>query len=766
MADDDDAGGANEDQAPSDEDRDQSKGQRSDDSDEKSDDAAKADQFADDTNDPLSDAIGATAGSGADQAYRIGIRSIQSSAGAAVIGGGSFRDLNIGGTTIHMQNRREQAPGPVRRAVIDELIEQYVPLDNYRDLLKRLLDMHLLVLRGTPGTGRPSTGLRLLAEVADEDISRFDPETDIRSLTATNLQEGAGYLLEVSQGLSVSVPTAVNADYLRGLLVKQNSFMIIVAPNHSRYRAAFDDYSADCPIPDPEELFDKAIEFEANHKTNVAQTIRDLGKDHRLRPSEGTQQPSEVLRLVSLIVAHAESRVTLEEILRGSSESLDRRVSEWFEPLADIPATSEADEAVRLAAFRIALAVFNETPFDLVAEAGELLAARLLIERSPRRHPGRPVFAKRRDDYVADSRAHLLPGLTKFDTESVPSTFVAFTDERLPRAVLQHLWGIHNTRGPLIEWLCALSQDTRPFVWMRAALAIGLLSSWDFAYTFHELIDRWASASGQATASGEEFNSARRRLVAAVALDTASRNDEILPVVREILNDWCRKGSLERRWTGAAMLGYDLGARYVKKSLTNLRIVGCWEDGTLASVASWAVARIFTHGAITQVIDTLDTWLGDDRLLVRRLGLLAVYRVANLKVSDVEDLDLIIDTGGGRWKQLPERDRWPLLVALAAEDEAFTNRFADVVWLMARSAIAQEAALDVLAKWMRAGEKDRSCIGPVGKFLALLGDDESDRARLTHLVGVLRRDLDEPLPEDIAARLERSIEANIHSTDD
>ena len=269
---------------------------------------------------------------------------------------------------------------------------------------------------------------------------------------------------------------------------------------------------------------------------------------------------------------------------------------------------------------------------------------------------------------MADSRAYLLPGSTKFDTQSVTSTFVAFTDERLPRAVLERAWSIHNIRGPLIWWLRWLSHDNRPFVWMRAALAIGWLSSWDFAYTFHELIDPWASASSGTTTSDEEFNSARRRLVAAVALDTASRNDEILPVVREILNGWCRKGTFERRWTGAAVLGYDLGARYVKKSLANLKIVGCWEDGKLASVASWAVARIFARGAIRPVIDMLDEWLGDDRLSVRRLGLLAVYRIANLKVSDVEDLELTIKAGGGHWERLLERDRWPLIVALAAED--------------------------------------------------------------------------------------------------
>ena len=67
---------------------------------------------------------------------------------------------------------------------------------------------------------------------------------------------------------------------------------------------------------------------------------------------------------------------------------------------------------------------------------------------------------------------------------------------------------------------------------------------------------------------------------------------------------------------------------------------------------------------------------------------------------------------------------------------------------------------------MRAGKKDPTCIVPVGRFLALLGDDQSDRARLLHLVRSLRRDRDDPLPDAIADRLELAIEHNIHITDE
>ena len=58
--------------------------------------------------------------------------------------------------------------------------------------------------------------------------------------------------------------------------------------------------------------------------------------------------------------------------------------------------------------------------------------------------------------------------------------------------MLRQVWGLHNLRDPLLSWLEFLSNDRRPQVYMRAALAIGLLTSWDFSYTFHERIEPWA----------------------------------------------------------------------------------------------------------------------------------------------------------------------------------------------------------------------------------------------------------------------------------
>lgn len=149
-----------------------------------------------------------------------------------------------------------------------------------------------------------------------------------------------------------------------------------------------------------------------------------------------------------------------------------------------------------------------------------------------------------------------------------------------------------------------------------------------------------------------------------------------------------------------------------------------------------------------------------------QIWLNAVYVLAFMRVSETEDFGFSATGSSALWIRLANRSRWPLLVALADEDPSLLDPLADLVLRLTRSARAQEASTRALKRWMRAGKKDPACIGPVGRFLALIGDDHSDRARLLHLVGLLRRDRDEPLPAAIADRLERAIEYNIHLVDE
>ncbi len=610
----------------------------------------------------------------------------------------------------------------------------------------------MVVLRGAPGTGRTTTALRLLDEVATQGVARFGPEANLRTLPDAELQPGFGYLLELVPGWASGIPQAVDADRLCTQLSERGCFMVIVVPHDLRYRTAFGDYVTDCPSPDPQQVLHLLIELESQRSPELESALKQLTTTGKSQVAGPIKLPSEARWTAALMVSHASGQITAEQMAAQRDECLSEFVSDWFESLANIPPSAAADEQVKLATFRIALAVFNETPFEFIAEAGERLAHQILTAASPRRAPGRAVFANHRDDYLADSHAHLIPGTTTFMKSSAPSIFAQYVDDRMPVAVLRHVWDVHNIRGPMTSWLQALSQDPRPYVFMRAALALGLLASWDFSYSFHELIDPWAQASDEQS---------RRRLVAAIALDAASSgNSDVVPVVTEIVDNWCRKGSAQRRWTAATALGYDLGLRDPDKSLQHLRRVGTWEEGRLAPVASWAVSRIFARGGVEPVLRSVGEWLADERKAVRDLALMAVIRIADLRAADLDEVDITSRATTGLWQHMTERREWPLVIALTDEDPSLLDPIADAVWQMTQSAAAREPTSDVLSSWMRACAKDRTCIRPTGRLLALLGDSDTDRARLLHLVNVLRADRDEPLPADIADRLSTTIQTS------
>ena len=166
------------------------------------------------------------------------------------------------------------------------------------------------------------------------------------------------------------------------------------------------------------------------------------------------------------------------------------------------------------------------------------------------------------------------------------------------------------------------------------------------------------------------------------------------------------------------------------------------------------------------MIKALGDWLDDERRDVRWLGLLAVWRIADTKVGELEDQFELTDTSAsGRWTRLANRRRWPLLVALADEDPGLLDASPTWSGSCTRSSLAEEATATTLKRWMRAGKKDPTCIGPVGRFLALLGDDDPTVHGFC-TCPLATPDRDEPLPAGIADRLERAIEHNIHYTDE
>jgi hypothetical protein len=685
-------------------------------------------------------------------AYRTGRLNFRIAGSGAAVTDSHIGNLVVGNVTNLLATRAVRfTPGPVRVKDLERIRGWYIEVPEYQDILILLRDRHLVLLRGSAGTGRTTTTLHLLDALTGGRVSRLDPEAKVHTLAADDLEEGCGYLVELSASRAAAL-TQMHLDRLSALLAKKTCWCVLIVGRDFSPAAAVGGYVADCSHPDVQQLLRRHLSWAIRDAdAEVRDALLALSTTPQVREALGpVPTPTEVVGLVDLLVADRPRTPTAATVATQCAAFIDLRVTEWFDNVRDLPRDESADRAIRCIGYRIALAVLNRTSQHFIAEAGERLATRLIRARSPRREPGRPVFSSEHHYWLEASRGHVIQGFAPVGDATVPVQLAAFDDDRMPVAVLAHVWRRHhNARGPLVSWLDDLAGDIHPDVWVRAAQAAGLLCGLDFSDVFRRLVDGWASDSEE-----------HRRIVAAFALDQAAQDPAVLPAVREVIDAWKSDGDEPHRWTAAATLGCDFGFAAVEKALDDLLILGTWredDDCPIAGIASHSLAGLLAHGAVEPVVRRLLRWLDDRRQVVRDLALLVIVRLINAKVSDLWDVEMFAtESGRDRWPLLAHRGRWPLLLALQDEQPKFTEPFADLVWRALNTARSRSAGLDAVTQWIQCRERDPCYLRALASFLMLLADTTGAK-RLRNLVATLRTDLQRPLAPDIADYLDHAL---------
>ncbi|MCO1659311.1 hypothetical protein [Pseudonocardia humida] len=707
-------------------------------------------------------------------------------------------NLVVGGR--HLPTR---APGRIREEDLVSLRARYVAPANYDDLRALLLDRHLLVLSGQPASGRTTSALHLLDDLTGGQVSRLDPTTAVADLAGDHVAPGHGYLATVADGDKRL--SAVSADRFAEVLGRNSAYCVLVVGDHADTADQLLGYSAPCPPPDPLELVAGHIDADLppDSPAELPARLMALARSARLRKALGpAPRTDEAAGLARLLLAHGGAdEPAVDEIESELTAFLDTQVARWFAVL-DAPAHGErAERARRLSALRIAIAVFDGLPSHIAMSAAESLAARMTTPFGPpstgrAATPAVTAFGRPRVLTAEDDRNLL--GSTRLVEERrtvtfrgalVPADVLRFIDPRTPSAVLRHIWKHRPAlRRPLMMWLDELACDSQPAVRVRAAQAAGLLCSTEFAHAFTELIEPAARAgSRRSTAhavediddADPEADSERwrhRREFAALALDHAARDPGVRRAVTRTLRRWRRRDDPALRWTSATALGYDVGHADLAVTLDELRVLGTPYETVDASAigpgpllrdwnallfaAGLSLARLFGTGAHEGVLRRLDEWMHHDRISLRKLAVQAVVLMSGIPVSglgrpdniDVDDLLLSgadVPTG---------RDRWPVLLALQGRHPKVVKPAAELVRDALRSPW-REVMADVIGDWFDSAASDVSLLGAVESFLPLLVVEQSDRARLRALVRRKQRMWADPLPADVAARLDAALVA-------
>ncbi|GAA2449350.1 hypothetical protein [Streptomyces macrosporus] len=651
--------------------------------------------------------------------------------------------------------------GPVPREELEHLDRVYHQVPGYRDMKERLRRTRLLALCGEHGTGRTSTALALLTELTGGRVSRLDPATALGTVDGEKLEKDHGYLLELPaedlsglpaghehhdgrEARAPGYPTELHLDRLSALFAERDSYGVLLvdggdlAEHLPRGR-----YGVVCAPPPAAEVLDRHLRILlADAPAETLRLARANADRADVKEALGLDElrPGEAARLAAHLARHSLGELSDDELLEECRWFAPRQARDWFTG-ADRPGRlPEAMPALRAAALRIALAVFNGSAYSIVAEAGELLAWEMALTLDPRHSPGRPLFGTRTADRPAVARAVHDEGVEDLGDATIPVRVVRFEGRRLTSAVLREAWnGHHNVRGPMVRWLRALCDDPRPQVWVRAAIAAGVLCSWDYLYGFTELLLPLGRA-----------DSAVQRMAAATALAEASRDPAVRPAVKGLLREWARGDDGHPLETAALAHGYGLPAGSVSASLDELGRIGCREDGGMADIASYSVARLLAGTEPGTVLRRLARWLNDRRQARQNLALLAVLRAVSTRTSHLWGLQ---DTPA-----LEPYGSWPLVGALAAARPELGEWLADLVWYALDTARSGAAAQEAVAVWLRGAARDERQLDVARGFLPRLVCEPRDRDRLLLLVARLARDGDEPLDGRAAALLREALE--------
>jgi hypothetical protein len=687
---------------------------------------------------------------------------------SAHIGRADIRDLQIGNRTeIFIGHSVAATPGSVRDDVLDWVRSRYVEVPGYDDMAAILRDRRVLLLRGHPGTGRFTTGLHLLDEVASARLFRTDGKKAVSEPKKRDFpEEHAGYVAELSREDGVAV-TEEQLDKLRDVMAARSAFCVLISDTDSRDVALFGGYAASYEPPDPDALLRRHAEEEVlpGDPPELEQRLTELRAADWVAKALGPRpRPMEVVRVAIRLAEHARGAMSRAEVEAEAAEAVRFQVSEWFAPLQAMKAGAEHDEAFQLAAFRIALAVLNESPYPMVAQAARQLGLKLIRASADKETKHASLFSDDHASRLPALRAEMCAGWTTFGTVRLSMELLAFHDGRYPQAILRYVWKNHQgMAGIVVEWLRELCAHVRPVVWVRAAQAVGFLGSLDFGEIFTNAIHPAAQSDDE-----EDFVASwYTRTAAAVALDQAAQHDETLSAaIHERLRSWRRTGSFAERWTAAATYGFVLGGRKVDDSLTALRVLGTpterrqaladdeLDDRALVVIAGLSIAKLFAFGESEAVLDRLETWIADRRISLRSLALSAIRQLATLYGFELDHPAI----GAGRdASTVPERmKRWPLLLSVHVRNPELTMRIATLVRELLRRE-GDQIAKQTLGKWIRQSERNAELLEVLADFIPHIVRDRADEQRLVYLLDRLTKDWAEPLRDDVADRLRDAV---------
>lgn len=499
--------------------------------------------------------------------------------------GGGF---NLGAGRGPAAPRGSTGTVPLAEDEITEYTDLYVQPERYDEALDALCKRHLLVLTGSPGSGRTAAAVNLLAEAlvlnssSDGGCHRL---LDAVSIVSPAWEPPA----ERSACIAVldGCPDGLSARGLAGAASKLRAagahLVLIGGPE---VEAAVSGPGGDdlawhglSPV-DPLAVLERRILGHGADPERRGELMALLDASGALTALREQPLASHAVRLASVVTAGGDLAAAVTA-LRDPSD----QVYTWFR-------THHEPEAI---AFALAVAVLEGSSYLTVADA----ALRLRQALSPEEPT--PPDVRFRDRLEQDQPwiELVFPG----PGELPGSPRVRFRSALVRHVVLTYAWTtLDGRREAVLQWLRRLLGHSDLEVRAQAAVASGVLARSDYHYAVHRFVKSWAGSTSWPV-----------RQAAATAIGVAGSTPATADPVWELLHQWAGGGhsAYERRLAGTAAtaVGGLFGRNAPDRALGVLRSALDRGDdwGTLTPVA-WGGVNLLHQGRTQEVLTAYLHW--------------------------------------------------------------------------------------------------------------------------------------------------------------
>ncbi|MDR7277468.1 hypothetical protein [Catenuloplanes atrovinosus] len=456
---------------------------------------------------------------------------------------GAFRNLALPVVDQHteqniylgLDRREDDGLGrPLPDSLLARVQSEFVEPDGYRQAWTRLESKGLIILTAPRGSGRTYSSYHLLDAVCARGV---------RELTAHDLPRLDRSAAEDTGFVCAEVPPEMLDAHRLGALAERlrerRCRAVLIADRPAgAWPTGIAGYVARLDgRPRPEDIVRRYL---AAHATE----LDDAGLDaicadpkvvavlHSFTPETGTL--GGIADFAGKLLGAHRGELALDEAC-AQADRADDDLAEWFHALTMLEEK----------AFAIALAVLNNQPLPVVADASRTLTAAIRHAERPDKAPPSHAFRRTTAQLLRVARAGRCAATDTGEHGDYPVELIRSERADYPQRMVTVIWREYPELQPLlVKWLGHLSIHGRsPRVRAQAATVVGLLAEMDFAGIYHSLLRPW----------GDGFREEHWDAVAA-ALRVSALNPALRDTVWTLLERWGDPEKV-RTWDEARVRG-------------------------------------------------------------------------------------------------------------------------------------------------------------------------------------------------------------------